>query len=179
MPNLIRRTMSIKQEKDFENLQTTAKNAEEIINQQNKVIRSVIQFPEITDKQAVTFKSMYPYWEDVIGQTVKKGFKFQYEDILYKVIQESMTIQEQWIPGQGTSAIYSQIVEESDSGTKDNPIPVPEDVTSNSFTYIVGKYYMEDGVIYKCEKMGDEDGKEYSFPYKPSQLLNQYFVISE
>ena len=179
MTNLIRRTMSVKQEKEFENLQAMAKNAAEIINQQNKVIETVIQFPEITDEQAVTFKSMYPQWEDVIGQTVKKGFKFQYEDILYKVIQESMTIQEEWIPGQGTSAIYSQIVEESDSGTKDNPIPVPEDVTSNSFTYVMGKYYIEDGVIYKCQRMGDEDGKEYSFPYKPSQLLNQYFVIAE
>ena len=79
MPNLIRRTMSVKQEKDFENLQATAKKAEEIINQQNKVIEAVIQFPEITDKQAATFKSMYPQWENVIGQTVKKGFKFQYE----------------------------------------------------------------------------------------------------
>lgn len=179
MPNLIRRTMSVKQEKDFENLQATAKKAEEIINQQNKVIEAVIQFPEITDKQAATFKSMYPQWEDVVGQEVKKGFKFQYENILYKVIQESMTIQEQWIPGQGTSAIYSQIIEEQDAGTKDNPISVPQDVTTNSFTYVVGKYYMEDGVIYKCQgMMGDEDGKEYSFPYKPSQLLGQYFVIA-
>lgn len=179
MPNLIRRTMSVKQEKDFENLQATAKKAEEIINQQNKVIEAVIQFPKITDKQAATFKSMYPQWENVIGQTVKKGFKFQYEYILYKVIQESMTIQEQWIPGQGTSAIYSQIIEEQDAGTKDNPISVPQDVTTNSFTYVVGKYYMEDGMIYKCQgMMGDEDGKEYSFPYKPLQLLGQYFVIT-
>ena len=179
MPNLIRRTMSVKQEKDFENLQATAKKAEEIINQQNKVIEAVIQFPEITDKQAATFKSMYPQWENVIGQTVKKGFKFQYEYILYKVIQESMTIQEQWIPGQGTSAIYSQIIEEQDAGTKDNPISVPQDVTTNSFTYVVGKYYMEDGMIYKCQgMMGDEDGKGYSFPYKPLQLLGQYFVIT-
>lgn len=169
--------MSVKQEKDFENLQATAKNAEEIINQQNKVIGAVIQFPEITDEQAVAFKSMYPQWEDTIGHTVKKGFKFQYENILYKVIQESMAIQEQWSPGQGTSAIYSQIIEEQDSGTKDNPIFVPEDVTTNSFSYVVGKYYMEDGLIYKCERIGDEDGKEYSFPYKPSQLLGQYFVI--
>ena len=169
--------MSIKQEKDFENLQATVKNAEETIKQQNQVIGTVIQFAEITDEQAVSFKSMYPQWEDVIGQTVKKGFKFQYEDTLYKVIQESMTIEAQWIPGQGTSAIYSQIIEEQDSGTKDNPILVPQDVTTNSFTYVIGKYYMEDGVIYKCERMGDEDGKEYSFPYKPSQLLGQYFVI--
>ena len=179
MPNLIKRTMSIKQEKEFENLQATVQKTEEIVEQQNKVIGAVIQSSEISDKQAVVFKSMYPQWEDVVGQTVKKGFKFQYEDTLYKTIQESMTIQEQWIPGQGTSAIYSQIVEESDSGTKDNPIPVPEDVTSNSFTYVIGKYYIEDGVIYKCQRMGDEDGKEYSFPYKPSQLLNQYFVIAE
>lgn len=169
--------MPIRQEKEFENLQAIAKNAEMVIGQQNQVIRTVIQFPEITDKQAVTFKEMYPEWEDIIGQTVKKGFRFRYEDVLYKTLQESMTIQGQWMPGQGTSAIYSRIAEETDAGTKDNPIPVPEDATTNTFTYIVGKYYAEDGVVYKCQRMGDEDGKEYSFPYKPSQLIGQYFVL--
>ncbi len=149
-----------------------------LAKQTRKAMEMFMQNTEVTDAQAVEFKGMYPKWEDIIGQTVKKDFKFLYGDTIYKTIQEKTTIQAQYIPGQGTSAIYTQI-NESAAGTKDNPIPVPEDVTTNAFTYVTGKYYIEDGVIYKCYRQGESDGTEHSFVYKPSQLLNQYFVLAE
>ena len=69
------------------------------------------------------------------------GTRFTYGEDLYKVITpDQLLIQSQWIPGQGTSAIYSQIAE-SQAGTLEDPIDVPEDVTSNAFTYVTGKYY--------------------------------------
>lgn len=146
---------------------------------------AVVNAKTLDDTEALSVKELYPEWSYLceIGYTAKDAdFKFRYidesgETKLYKTCQENFIFQSQWIPGQGTSAIYTQIVE-SQAGTYDDPMDVPDTVPPDSFTYVIGKHYRYNGVIYKCQRAGDEDGKEYSFPYAPDALLNQYFVLA-
>ena len=45
--------------------------------------------------------------------------------------------------------------------------------------YIKGKYYSEDGRVYKMDRAGMEDGESIVLQYLPSQLLGQYFSLAE
>lgn len=111
--------------------------------QQAAVMVARMQAQSLDDAQALTVKAIYPLWQEVIGQTVKQGFKFLYNDVLYKVIQpDGLTIQEQYIPGEGTESLYA-VIDETHAGTQEDPIPYNGNMALEN-----GKYYSQDGVIY-------------------------------
>ena len=110
-----------------------------------KSVRAGIQTMDLTDEESLEVKSMYPEWESKMGQQVNEREKFQYNDKLWKVLQQH-TVQENWKPGEGTESLYTE-VSESHAGTKDDPIPY-----NNNMELENGKYYSQDGVTYLCTR---------------------------
>ena len=114
---------------------------------QAAVLVAQMQAQDLDDAQALTVKAIYPQWQEVIGQTAKQGFKFLYSDVIYKVIQpDGLTIQEQYIPGEGTESLYA-VINETNAGTQEDPIPYAGNMALEN-----GKYYSQDGVIYLCNR---------------------------
>ena len=114
---------------------------------QAAVLVAQMQAQDLDDAQALTVKAIYPQWQEVIGQTAKQGFKFLYSDVIYKVIQpDGLTIQEQYIPGEGTESLYA-VINETNAGTQEDPIPYDGNMALEN-----GKYYSQDGAIYLCNR---------------------------
>ena len=146
--------------------------------QQAAITVAQIQAQELTDEQAVQVRAIYPEWETVIGKEVDPGFKFNYGDYLYKVITEDkMTIEAQWVPGEGTGSIYTAI-NETNSGTLEDPIPVPDTVEQAGFEYVRGKYYLEGDTVYLMIWPGINDGEKLTLYFPPSKLEG-YFETTE
>lgn len=97
----------------------------------------------LTDEQAVKSKALYPMWESLIGTAATVGQRFRYGETLYKVIQ-SHTYQADWIPSTSTAALY-EAIDETHSGTIDDPIPWVQNMTLYN-----GKYYTQNGKLYSC-----------------------------
>ena len=94
-------------------------------------------------------KSLYPRWEVLVKKgsvEAEVGYRFTYNGDLYKCTDKNPKFQADWIPGNGTAALYVRI-DESHVGTLDDPIPYSGNMTLES-----GKYYIQDYVIYLCNR---------------------------
>lgn len=114
--------------------------------QQAAVLVAQLQAQSLEGAQALTVKAIYPAWENIIGQTVRKGYKFQHADKLYKTIQDNLLIQGQYIPGEGTESLYT-VIDETHAGTQEDPIPYDGNMALEN-----GKYYIQDETVYKCTR---------------------------
>lgn len=110
-----------------------------------KLMLMTINTMSLDDQQSLEVKSLYPTWESFIGQTVEKDIKLQYNDKLFKVVQQHL-VQEQYPPSIDTASLYTEIVEDH-AGTLEDPIPYPAD--GNMIIYN-GKYYIENEIVYLC-----------------------------
>ena len=135
---------------------------------QAAVLVAQMQAQSLDDAQALNVKAIYPQWSEIIGQTVALGYKFLYGDVLYKTIQDSLQIQEQWIPGEGTESLYA-VIDETHAGTAEDPIPY-----SGNMALENGKYYSQDGAIYLCNR--DTEIPVYQ---ALKDLVNIYVTVAE
>lgn len=122
------------------------------------------------DEQALTVKGIYPTFDDLVAQNYTAGnigYKFTYNDELYKTAQKNLTFQGQYVPGQGTESLYTHI-NETHTGSLEDPIPA-----FANMEYFQGKYYIENGVIYLCNSELAKDGIVLQFT--PSDLVGTYF----
>lgn len=110
------------------------------------LIPQQINILSVDDNTALRMMEFYPRFEDIIGKTVKKGFKFTYGGKLWATVQPEMTIQAHYPPSVGMESLYAEICE-SHAGTEDDPIPY-----SGNMALEQGKYYMQDYEIYLCTR---------------------------
>lgn len=136
------------------------------------LIKQQINGLTVDDNTALRMVEFYPEWADLIGKTVDKAeYKFQYNGKLYKTIPANHTFQADWIPGNGTAALYIRI-DEAHAGTLADPIPA-----ARSMEYTYGMYYAdpEDSKVYLCTRTGEADGGTITLHYLPHELVGMYF----
>lgn len=143
---------------------------------QAAVLVAQIQAQELTDAQAITVKAIYPEY-DPNGVLYPSYFKVQHNGDLYKCQQEH-TSQPGWEPGVAPS-LWVLVETGEQAGTKEDPIPVPDTVTTAGMEYEKGKYYSEGGTVYLMNRQGMSDGEKVTLYFPPSALVGQYFEIVE
>lgn len=117
-----------------------------------------------SDETAVNMPSLFDMWND--EQSYAIGDRVQYNDKLYKC-RQAHTSQSDWTP-EVTPALW-EVIDVAHAGTHDDPIPA-----TVNMEYYNGKYYVEDGTLYLCNRDTDQ-----AVAYLPSQLVGHYFVVVE
>ena len=144
--------------------------------QQAAVLVAQLQAQALTDAQAITVKAIYPAWSPD-GVQYPVDYKVVHNDVLYKCLQEH-TSQASWAPGVAPS-LWTAVATGEDAGMLEDPIPVPETVTTAGFEYEKGKYYSEGGTVYLMDRQGMDVGDKITLYFAPSALVGQYFVLAE
>lgn len=128
----------------------------------------------LPDADGLKAKALYPRWEKLVqlgSVTAEAGYRFTHGGNLYKCVNANPTFQSDWVPGNGTAALYVR-VDEAHAGTLADPIPA-----ARSMEYVYGLHYAdpEDGKTYLCGRTGEADGGTITLHYMPHELVGLYF----
>ena len=103
----------------------------------------------LPDADGLKAKALYPRWEKLVqlgSVTAEAGYRFTHNGDLYKCVNANPTFQADWVPGNGTAALYVR-VDEAHAGTLADPIPY-----EGNMALTAGLYYTQDGVTYLCTR---------------------------
>ena len=147
-------------------------NLLELARQTRPYIEKAAQ--SLSDADGLKAKALYPRWEKLVqlgSVTAEAGYRFTHNGDLYKCVNANPTFQSDWVPGNGTAALYVR-VDEAHAGTLEDPIPA-----ARSMEYTYGLYYSdpEDGKVYLCTRTGEADGGTITLHYLPHELVGLYF----
>lgn len=94
----------------------------------------------LDDETAIQAVALYPIWTE--DATYAIDFKVQYEEKLYKCIQEHTSLSI-WTPS-STPTLWT-CINETHMGSIDEPIPYDGNMVLET-----GLYYIQNGVVYLC-----------------------------
>lgn len=103
----------------------------------------------LPDADGLKAKSLYPRWEVLVKKgsvEAEAGYRFTYNGDLHKCTNKNPKFQADWIPGNGTAALYVRI-DEAHAGTLADPIPYDGNMELKA-----GLYYIQSGVTYLCNR---------------------------
>ena len=103
----------------------------------------------LPDADGLKAKVLYPRWEKLVqlgSVTAEAGYRFTHNGDLYKCVNANPTFQSDWVPGNGTAALYVRI-DEAHAGTLADPIPYDGNMELKA-----GLYYIQSGVTYLCNR---------------------------
>lgn len=134
-------------------------------------ITSKINTYELTDKEALSVKELYPKWKE--GIEVKVGEKYGLNEKLYQVVQ-AHTTQAAWSPDK-QSSLWIEV--SYSAGTKTDPIPYNEDHNPQfqGMVLELGKFYIQNGVLYECIR----DSGGVKIVHDLSALVGNYVKVVE
>ena len=96
---------------------------------------------ELDDTQATKLYLCYDPW--TTDKAYKVGDRVLCDGKLWKC-RQAHTSQENWKPSINTASLW-EVINVENAGTLDDPIPYDQTMTVYN-----GKYYLEEGIIYKC-----------------------------
>lgn len=96
---------------------------------------------ELDDTEAAKITLCYDPW--TTDKAYKVGDRVECDGKLWKC-RQAHTSQENWKPSINTASLW-EVINVENAGTLDDPIPYDQTMTVYN-----GKYYLEEGIIYKC-----------------------------
>ena len=119
----------------------------EMVRNLRPYIEQAVQ--NLPDADGLKAKALYPRWEVLVKKgsvEAEAGYRFTYNGDLYKCTNKNPKFQSDWVPGNGTAALYVRI-DEAHAGTLANPIPY-----NGNMELKAGLYYTQSGVTYLCNR---------------------------